>query len=83
MEKLRCIQRFKTHIQRLEDILSFLYHRQVFWGLDTQLLSQPDLEGQATSGAPISRDLGLQVCFISLAPTGHPTFSSSILNGPQ
>lgn len=35
------------------------------------------------TGAPVSGGLGLQVCFISLAPTGHPTFSSSILNGPQ
>lgn len=78
MEKLRCIQRFKTHTQRLEVILSFLYLLQVFWGLDTQLLSQSGLEG-----APVSRGLGLQVCSISLAPTGHPTFSSSILNGPQ
>lgn len=66
-----------------KDISPFLYLLQVFWGLDTQLLGQSGLERQAVFGAPASRGLGLQVCFISLAPTGHPTFSSSILNGPQ
>lgn len=67
-----------------KDIAPFLYLLQVFWGVDTQLLSQPGLECQAIFGAPASRGLGLQACFIiSLAPMGQPTFSSSILNGPQ
>lgn len=66
-----------------KDIAPFLYLLQVFWGLETQLLSQSGLECQAIFGAPDSRALGLQVCFISLAPTGRPTFSSSTLNGPQ
>lgn len=66
-----------------KDIAPFLYLLQVFWGVDTQLLSQPGLECQVIFGAPASRGLGLQVCFISLVPMGQPTFSSSILNGPQ
>lgn len=40
-------------------IAPFLYLLQVFWGVDTQLLSQPGLECQAIFGAPASRGLGL------------------------